>query len=192
MGQRRGFSGCSNCSAYMSSVTAGEGLEVTTKFLHVTKSHVQHLTPGSPVLGLGDLSPFCPIWCWPTGFRQRMLVHLSLGLLGLFLVCLRTLEKASFRCCSTVFSWKYLGGTKRCQIHAFYVWMCVGVYVCVTYSLGVEEHQRSQQRCRGMGTQLFTLPQHLLCHVTGNDVPWEERAANHNTLSSNETTAQST
>lgn len=41
-------------------------------------------------------------------FRYRILVLLSLGLLGLFLVCLSTLEKATFRCWSTVFRWKYL------------------------------------------------------------------------------------
>lgn len=41
-------------------------------------------------------------------FRYRMLVLLSLGLLGLFLVCLSTFEKATFRCWSTVFRWKYL------------------------------------------------------------------------------------
>lgn len=51
--------------------------------------------------------PFCPMNL-SVDFRYRMLVLLSLGLLGLFLVCLRTLEKATFRCWSTVFRWKYL------------------------------------------------------------------------------------
>lgn len=51
--------------------------------------------------------PFCPMNL-SVDFRYRMLVLLSLGLLGLFLVCLRTLEKATLRCCSTVFRWKYL------------------------------------------------------------------------------------
>ena len=37
-----------------------------------------------------------------------MLVLLSLGLEGFFLVCLRTLENATFMCCSTVVRWKYL------------------------------------------------------------------------------------
>lgn len=46
--------------------------------------------------------PFCPMNL-SVDFRYRMLVLLSLGLLGLFLVCLRTLEKATLRCCSTVF-----------------------------------------------------------------------------------------
>lgn len=37
-----------------------------------------------------------------------MLVLLSLGLEGFFLVCLRTLENATFMCCSTVVRWKYM------------------------------------------------------------------------------------
>lgn len=35
---------------------------------------------------------------------------MSLGLEGFFLVCRSTLEKATFMCCSTVLSWKYLCG----------------------------------------------------------------------------------
>lgn len=40
---------------------------------------------------------------------------LSLGLEGFFLVCLNTLEKASFMCWSTVFNRKYLSSEKRTQ-----------------------------------------------------------------------------
>ena len=53
------------------------------------------------------LLPFCPMNL-SVDLRYRMLVLLSLGLLGLFRVCLSTLEKATFRCWSTVFRWKYL------------------------------------------------------------------------------------
>lgn len=38
-------------------------------------------------------------------------------------------------------------------------------------SLCVEVHESGEQRGWRMSTQLFTLPQHLLCHVTGNNVP---------------------
>lgn len=51
-------------------------------------------------------SPFCPATCWP--LSRRMLVVLSLALVGFFLVCLRTLVKATFRCCSGVVNRKYL------------------------------------------------------------------------------------
>lgn len=53
-------------------------------------------------------------------FRYLMLVLLSLGLLGLFLVCLKTLEKATFRCWSTVFRWKYLLKTHNQQINSLF------------------------------------------------------------------------
>lgn len=42
-----------------------------------------------------------------------MLVVLSLALVGFFLVCLRTLVKATFRCCSGVVNRKYLGQVKK-------------------------------------------------------------------------------
>lgn len=71
--------------------------------------------------------PFWPVWCIPSAFRYRILVLLSLGLEGFFLVCLKTLEKANFICWSTVFKRKYLcssGGHRtvhceRRQAHYF-------------------------------------------------------------------------
>lgn len=54
-------------------------------------------------------APFCPALCGPCPLRRRILVALSLELVGFFLVCLRTFVKATFRCCSGVIRWKCLG-----------------------------------------------------------------------------------
>lgn len=62
----------------------------------------------APVSAAPPPVPFWPVWCIPSAFRYRILVLLSLGLEGFFLVCRKTLEKASFMCWSTVFNRKYL------------------------------------------------------------------------------------
>lgn len=110
-----------------------------------------------------------------------MLVVLSLALVGFFLVCLRTLVKATFRCCSGVVNRKYLW--QRCVFEN--VWglkpslrlFWVNQHRCS--SLCVEVHESGEQRGWRMSAQLFTLPQHLLRHVTGNNVPCDQNKQVH-------------
>lgn len=72
-----------------------------------------------------DLSkrvPFCPALCRPCPLRRRILVALSLALVGFFLECLKTLEKATFMCCSGVIRRKYLQQIQHCTIFGIRLW----------------------------------------------------------------------
>lgn len=111
-----------------------------------------------------------------------MLVVLSLALVGFFLVCLRTLVKATFRCCSGVVNRKYLWQRcvfeKRVELEKPSLRLFrVNQRRCS--SLCVEVHESGEQRGWWVSAQLFTLPQHLLRHVTGNNVPCDQNTQVH-------------